>query len=109
MSFSCVGAHGASTGGDPIYKVMSRRRLSDNELGAYVARRRVVDSRGTGGLGRRGGVHTKLEPSTGWPPFDAPQTDSSTKTWSPVSCMEYSSMRIMVSSGSCLFRKAPPL
>ena len=39
VSFSCIGAHGASTGGDPIYKVMSRRRLSDDELDAYVFER----------------------------------------------------------------------
>jgi glycine/D-amino acid oxidase-like deaminating enzyme len=50
VRFSCVGAHGAVAGGDPIYKVMSRQRLSDAELDTYVFERRsstVVRRTGT--------------------------------------------------------------
>ena len=86
VAFSCIGVHGESAGGDPIYKVMSRRRLSDNELDAYVFERRSsevvrADWNATG-------AYTRLEPSTGWPPFVLRNRLFYANMESPVSCME---------------------
>ena len=86
VSFSCIGAHGASAGGDPIYKVMSRRRLSDNELDAYVFERR--SSSVVRADWNASGAYTKLEPSTGWPPFVLRNRLFYANMESPVSCME---------------------
>ena len=86
VSFSCIGAHGASAGGDPIYKVMSRRRLSDNELDAYVFERR--SSQVVRADWNASGAYTKLEPSTGWPPFVLRNRLFYANLESPVSCME---------------------
>ena len=86
VSFSCIGAHGASAGGDPIYKVMSRRRLSDDELDAYVFARR--SSQVVRADWNASGAYTKLEPSTGWPPFVLRNRLFYANMESPVSCME---------------------
>ena len=86
VSFSCIGAHGASTGGDPIYKVMSRQRLSDDELDAYVFERR--SSSVARADWNASGAYTKLEPSTGWPPFVLRNRLFYANMESPVSCME---------------------
>ena len=85
VKFSCIGAHGA-TGGDPIYKVMSRRRLSDAELDAYVFERR--SSSVVRADWNASGAYTKLEPSTGWPPFVLRNRLFYANMESPVSCME---------------------
>jgi prenylcysteine oxidase/farnesylcysteine lyase len=85
VKFSCIGAHGA-TGGDPIYKVMSRRRLSDSELDAYVYERR--SSHVVRADWNASGAYTKLEPSTGWPPFVLRNRLFYANMESPVSCME---------------------
>ena len=65
---------------------MSRRRLSDNELDAYVFERRSssvarADWNATG-------AYTRLEPSTGWPPFVLRNRLFYANMESPVSCME---------------------
>ena len=86
VKFSCIGAHGASAGGDPIYKVMSRRRLSDDELDAYVFERR--SSEVVRADWNASGAYTKLEPSTGWPPFVLRNRLFYANMESPVSCME---------------------
>ena len=86
VSFSCIGAHGASAGGDPIYKVMSRRRLSDADLDAYVFERR--SSQVVRADWNASGAYTKLEPSTGWPPFVLRNRLFYANMESPVSCME---------------------
>ena len=86
VNFSCIGAHGASAGGDPIYKVMSRRRLSDDELDAYVFERR--SSEVVRADWNASGAYTKLEPSTGWPPFVLRNRLFYANMESPVSCME---------------------
>ena len=87
VKFSCIGAHGA-TGGDPIYKVMSRQRLSDDELDAYVFERRSssvarADWNATG-------AYTRLDPTPGatWPPFVLRNRLFYANMESPVSCME---------------------
>ena len=85
VSFSCIGAHGA-TGGDPIYKVMSRRRLSDDELDTFVFERR--SSSVVRADWNASGAYTKLEPSTGWPPFVLRNRLFYANMESPVSCME---------------------
>ena len=86
VSFSCIGIHGESTGGDPIYKVMSRRRLSDADLDAYVFERR--SSSVARADWNASGAYTKLEPSTGWPPFVLRNRLFYANMESPVSCME---------------------
>ena len=86
VSFSCIGVHGESAGGDPIYKVMSRRRLSDDELDAYVFERR--SSSVVRADWNASGAYTKLEPSTGWPPFVLRNRLFYANMESPVSCME---------------------
>ena len=86
VSFSCIGAHGASAGGDPIYKVMSRRRLSDADLDAFVFERR--SSSVVRADWNASGAYTKLEPSTGWPPFVLRNRLFYANMESPVSCME---------------------
>jgi prenylcysteine oxidase/farnesylcysteine lyase len=85
VSFSCIGAHGA-TGGDPIYKVMSRRRLSDADLDAFVFERR--SSEVVRADWNASGAYTKLEPSIGWPPFVLRNRLFYANMESPVSCME---------------------
>ena len=86
VSFSCIGVHGESAGGDPIYKVMSRHRLSDDELDAYVFKRR--SSSVARADWNASGAYTKLEPSTGWPPFVLRNRLFYANMESPVSCME---------------------
>ena len=86
VSFSCIGVHGGGTGGDPIYKVMSRQRLSDNELDAFVFERR--SSHVVRADWNASGAYTKLEPSTGWPPFVLRNRLFYANMESPVSCME---------------------
>ena len=86
VSFSCIGIHGESTGGDPIYKVMSRQRLSDDELDAYVFERR--SSSVVRADWNASGAYTRLEPSTGWPPFVLRNRLFYANMESPVSCME---------------------
>ena len=86
VSFSCIGAHGASAGGDPIYKVMSRRRLSDNELDAYVFERR--SSSVVRADWNASGAYTDLKPAKTWPPFVLRNRLFYANMESPVSCME---------------------
>ena len=67
VKFSCIGIHGESTGGDPIYKIMSRQRLSDDELDAYVFERR--SSSVVRADWNASGAYTDLKPAKFWPPF----------------------------------------
>jgi prenylcysteine oxidase/farnesylcysteine lyase len=87
VSFSCIGAHGASAGGDPIYKVMSRQRLSDAELD-YVFERR--SSQVVRADWNASGAYTRLDPTPGatWPPFVLRNRLFYANMESPVSCME---------------------
>lgn len=88
VSFSCVGAHGAVAGGDPIYKVMSRQRLSDAEPDTYVFERR--SSAVVRANWNATGAYTKLDPAPGssWPPFVLRDRLFYANMESPVSCME---------------------
>ena len=88
MSNSAVLGHTVQPGGDPIYKVMSRQRLppSDDELDAYVFGRR--SSSVARADWNASGAYTKLEPSTGWPPFVLRNRLFYANMESPVSCME---------------------
>ena len=118
LDFSCIGAHGRRADGTPLYKLMSRRRLTDGQLDALFVQgrsdaiqRRV--SREIPFLGlefsflntlvttpparaqalrvdwNASGAYTVLDPTESWPPFQlAPGLFYLNAMESPVSCME---------------------
>jgi prenylcysteine oxidase/farnesylcysteine lyase len=107
VTFSCIGAHGASTGGDPIYKVMSRHRLSDSELDAYVFERRSTHV--VRADWNASGAYTRLDPTPGttWPSFVLRNRLFYANMESPVSCME--TEIIAAKNAALLVEEALPL
>ena len=86
VDFSCIGAHG-SEGGDRVYKVMSRSRLSDARVDELFEARASpiarVDWNATG-------AYPVLAPTPGaaWPPFVLGDGVYYANMEVPVSCME---------------------